>query len=126
MTNNVKKDPHSQNKNGQLFSQFLERNSQLHLMNASDLCDGVITRCRTANDRTERSIIDFVIVCEKLYPYVRKLVIDEDKSFSLTNYSKKNKIINNDHNSMILYLNLKSSKMKQERQIIFNFKDPFQ
>jgi len=119
----IKQDPHSQNKNGQLFSEFLERNPHLNLMNASDLCDGAITRCRTANGRLEKSIIDFVIVCNQVLPYVQKFVIDEEKAFSLTNYSKKKKIVNSDHNSLILYLKIDKLKQRQERKIIFNYKD---
>ena len=118
----LKDDPHTQNKNGQLFNEFLNRNPQLHLMNASEICEGAITRVRKANDRSERSILDFIIVCSQLLPYVKKIVIDEDKAYSLTNYSKR-RIVNSDHNSLIMNLNLQASKQRKERKIIFNFRD---
>ena len=39
----IQNDPHPQNKNGQLFNQFLLRNPQMSLLNSSDICEGLIT-----------------------------------------------------------------------------------
>ena len=40
----IKNDPNKQNKNGKLFVEFLERNTHLLVVNALDLCEGIITR----------------------------------------------------------------------------------
>ena len=68
----LKDDPNLQNENVQLFNEFLSRNPQMHLMNASEICEGAITRTRNANDRSERSILDFIIVCSQLLLHVKK------------------------------------------------------
>ena len=47
----IKADPHKQNKNGEMLNSFLVRNSNLTLLNASDLCEGVITRSRKAGEK---------------------------------------------------------------------------
>ena len=95
----IKQDPHPQNKNGLMFENFIKRNSNLHIVNTMDVCDGSITRRRTTNNRLEQSIIDFVVVCDKLVPFTKSLLIDENKMYSLTNYSAKNKISHSDHSS---------------------------
>ena len=118
----LKNDPHQRNKNGQLFINFLRRNPQMHLLNASNKCEGLITRCRSLENRNELSAIDFVLVCEKVMPYVTKFIIDEQKLYALSNYSKK-KISYSDHNSLIGFIELQLKKTKIERKVIFNFKN---
>ena len=65
----IKNDPHSMNKNGELFQSFLLCNPQLTLLNAAEFCEGFIIRERTVNNKSEKSIIDFVIVCDKSFPF---------------------------------------------------------
>ena len=55
----IKNDPNKQNRNGKLFVEFLERNSQLIVVNSLDICEGVITRRRELDDRTEEAVLDF-------------------------------------------------------------------
>ena len=82
-------DPRSQNRNGKLFEDFLARN-KLTLVNSMDICEGLITRERELkNGNIEHSALDFFVVCEKILPYVRRMVIDIDKKYILTNYSRK-------------------------------------
>ena len=119
----IKKDPHTQNKNGLMFESFLLRNSHLQLVNAMDICEGLITRSRTVENRSEQSIIDFVIVCDKLLPFTKKLLIDEKRIFSLSNYGGNSKITHSDHNSLVLDLDLRIEKPKIQRKIVFNYKD---
>ena len=40
----IPNDPRPQNRNGRLFAQFLNQNSHLSVVNALDLCEGLITR----------------------------------------------------------------------------------
>ena len=119
----LKRDVHSQNKNGLMFENFMTRNSHLQLLNNMDICEDLITRSRNVNNRLEQSIIDFVVICDKLLPFTKKLLIDENKSYSLTNYSRRKKITHSDHNSLILEIDLKIKPVKIDRKIIFNYRD---
>ena len=117
----IQNDPHKQNKNGELLHNFLKRNPQMHLLNASSICNGLITRSRNLENRSERSVIDFVIVCDRVRPYMTIFIVDEKKAFPLANFSKK-KISYSDHNSLIGFLELKIQKTKMERKVIFDYK----
>ena len=119
-------DPRSQNKNGKLFQQFLTRNSNLTVVNSLDLCEGLITRRRYKNDKLEQSILDFFVVCNLILPYVKRMVIDEDKKYVLTNYEqvrKGGKAADTDHNTEFMDVNLKIMAGKPERREIWNFKE---
>ena len=37
----------------------------------------------------ERSVIDYVVVCNRMKDFIEKLVIDEDQNYVLSNYSVK-------------------------------------
>ena len=120
----IKNDPHKQNKNGELFASFLSRNQNINVLNASNLCEGLITRQRSVDGRSERSVIDFVLVCNKVLPFAKKMVIDEDKIYSLSNFnSKKQLLVHSDHNSLITEFNFKMVQQKIDRRLIFQFKD---
>ena len=122
----IKNDPHIRNRNGQLFNNFLLRNPHISLVNSLSLCEGSITRSRKVGDKVEKSIIDFALVCDKIFPFVSRMVIDEKKIYSLANYSSKSngkKVIHSDHNSLIVYLNLQTKRERDEEKIIFNYQD---
>ena len=122
----IKNDPNFQNQNGKLFCQLLERNPTLIAVNALDLCEGVITRCRKLENRTEKAILDFYIINEKMRPFISKMKIDENKQFSLVNIAqqKKNKrLIETDHNALILDILLNKNIIKPKREEIFNLKN---
>ena len=119
-------DPNMQNSNGKMLEEFLQRNSNLTLVNSLHLCEGLITRIRRAKDRIEKSILDFFIVCDKVRPYLTKMVIDESRQHVLTNFNPirtGGKAIESDHNTEFLKLNLQCQKRKQERVELFNFKN---
>ena len=73
--------------------------------------------------KIENSVIDFVIVCDTILPFVSEFLVDEDKVYALTNYSNKKKAIHSDHNSLITTLKLKIEKKKEDRVTVFNYKD---
>ena len=100
------------------------RNPKLTLLNSESLCQRLITRSPSVNQKIENSVIDFILVCEKVLPFVNKFIIDEQKIYSLANYSSKLKITYSDHNSLITEINFKYENIKPERRLIFNFKDP--
>ena len=84
----IRNDPNLCNNNGKLFKTFLENQPQLTVGNNLDICKGLITRSRKTVNKTENSIIDFFLFCEKMKSFVTEIIIDEEKLYALSNYSK--------------------------------------
>ena len=106
---------------------LIEREN-LTLLNASNLCQGAITRNRMTKDSNEKSIIDYILVCENLSNYLEQMLIDEERHFPLTKYATSKgvkKLVKSDHN--ILYaqfsLTYTSINWKKSRKEIFNLKN---
>ena len=72
-------DPCSIDQNGAYFKNFLNKFPHLTLVNSMPLTEGSITRRRITVNKVEESIIDFFVVCDRLLPYIQKLLIDEQK-----------------------------------------------
>ena len=68
-------DVNPQNKNGKLLENFLNKLPNLHLVNGTQQCKGSITRQRITKNRNEQSILDLFIVCDKLKPFVKEMVM---------------------------------------------------
>ena len=122
----VKQDPNPLNKNGKLFREFLVQQTSLVVLNCLDTCKGVITRRRELDSRIEKAVLDFFLINDKLRPFFKEMLIDEERLFCLSNIAqiKKNgKIIESDHNSMIAKFNLKIEKRKPDRQEMFNLRN---
>ena len=122
----IPNDPRPQNRNGKLFEQFLERNSHLTVVNSLELCEGLITRERFCDGKLEQSVLDFFVVCNLLLPYLKKMVIDEDRKVILTNYEqvqRGGKAADTDHLTEYLDLDLKIETEKPDRREIWNFKN---
>ena len=122
----VKNDPNPINRNGKLFVEFLKRNNSLIVLNNSEGCKGLITRQRKLENRIERAVLDFFLINEKLRPFFKELVIDEDKEFGLCNLAqiKKNgKIIESDHNALIGTFNIEINRTESTREEIFNLRN---
>ena len=119
-------DPHQQNQNGKLFQEFLARNTHLSVVNSLQECEGLITRSRKTVKGLEESVIDFFIICDIVRPFLCKMKIDEKKINGLTNFHPAKmgrKVIESDHNPMIMELDLTYCKKKSERRELFNFKN---
>ena len=84
----IEKDPNKQNQNGKIFMDFLRRNPQLTVINTLDICEGLITRSKTVEDRIEQAVLDFYVVNEKILPHVKKMIVDESKEFGLINLAQ--------------------------------------
>ena len=56
------------------------------MANALPQCEGLITRSRRKNGVLELSVLDFFVVCDQVLPFIKKMVIDEQKEYILTNY----------------------------------------
>jgi hypothetical protein len=118
----VKGDPNKSNANGKLFKEFLEQHPDLTVVNSLEICEGIITRKRVTKKKTEEAVLDFFIVCKKIATFIRKMVIDEEKQFPLSRYTKNGKK-HSDNNSMILYLDIDYHLKKPDRKEFFNFKN---
>ena len=122
----IKGDPNIRNQNGKYFCEILDRNPQLIVVNSLDLCEGIITRKRVVEQKIEKAVLDFVIINDKVRPFLRKMKIDEEKEMTLINLAqiKKNKkMIETDHNAMILELDLEIENKKTKREELFNLKN---
>ena len=83
----------------------------------------MITRERKFENKVEKSVIDYVLVCQDLLKFLIKMTIDDERIHTLTNYSRRNptkKIISIDHNILwskfsIVY----NRKPKQIRRQLF-------
>ena len=118
------------NRNGKLFIEFLERNPSLIVVNALDVCEGLITRKRevrlNAGTKTEEAVLDFFVVNDLMLNFIKKMLIDEGREFCLSNLAqiRQNKrIIESDHNPLILDLDIQFSKRKPERVEMFNLRN---
>ena len=119
-------DPYEISPNGMLLSDLISRKS-LVVINATDKCYGLITRMRVKGKVTEKSVIDYFIVCQELYRLVISMSIDEDRKYVLKRYYKykqQTKVVESDHNVQILEIScpweVKVSKPKTE---IFNLRN---
>jgi hypothetical protein len=77
-------------------------------------------------NKEERSVLDFFVVCSHALPYVTKMVIDEEKKHILTNYKParaRAKANDSDHFTEVMDLRLELIADKPLRNEIFNFKD---
>ena len=126
--NIISADPNNvTDSNGRQLLDLVDRYG-LELLNADAMCTGAITRYRMSKKCTEIAILDYVLVCKELYQYFEKLVIDEERRFTLTKYATtkgKKKKITSDHNPMFANFNIEYQKikMKEERREIFNLKN---
>ena len=121
----IKKDHREQNENGKLMADFLERN-QLTVVNSLNLCKGTFTRIRKRKDISEKSILDFFVVCKRILPHITSMHIDEDKQNILTNYSQVKKgghAVDSDHVPLEINIDLKLLPTKPTRNVMFNFKN---
>ena len=69
----IPNDPHTQDRNGKLLSELIQRNN-LTVANGLMICEGTITRKRVTTLRTEESAISCVIVSDDLVDKVESVV----------------------------------------------------
>ena len=121
----IKDDPNQMSKNGRIMLDIAERQN-LHIANASDVCAGTITRERVAENHVEKSVIDYIVVCEKMMQFLTEMTIDEQRIHVLRhNVKRKNtiKVITSDHNILSGKFSIGfDRKPKQIRREFFNFK----
>ena len=90
------------------------------------MCEGLITKSRLRDGILEESVLDFFIVCHLVLPHVKRMVIDVDRKYVLTNYKqarKGGKAADSDHATEFIDVDLKLSFDKPERRELWNFKN---
>ena len=118
----IKGDPKLQNRNGKMFQEFLARNPNSNVINATLKCEGKITRVRHMKNKTQESILDFFIVCDEILPLVTKMKIHEKEELAIKRY--KEKVVKSDHKMLSLELNLKIHiEKKHEKVEVFNLRN---
>ena len=123
----IPKDPNKQNFNGKLLEFFLERNSNIKVVNSLPLCSGLITRKRVTTHTNEKSVLDLFLVCERVLPYVTSMHVDEQGYHQLTNFygiSHNAKATESDHAMVELHMNIEHSIIKPVRNEFYNFNSP--
>ena len=119
-------DPNSLSLNGCLLLELISRKS-LVIVNASDKCNGIITRMKVKGRITEESVIDYFIVCQELYSLVSSMLVDEERKHVLTRYYKSNgvtKVVKSDHNILLLNICYPwDTQVRRQRVEIFNLRN---
>ena len=107
-----------------MFLGVIERND-LIVGNATKLCHGIITRARSTIVGVEKSVIDFLVVCEELFAHMNEMTIDENSNYPIESHRKignKVKVTKSDHNMIIGIFLLKTLKEEKEtRREIFKY-----
>ena len=120
-----KDDLHNTSKNGKILLELVSRQG-LNIANLDTRCSGLITRQRNLETRVEKSIIDYIIVCDMMIEYLDEMIIDEDRNFTLRHSSKKknaNEVTLSDHNILFSKFSLQFKPQKPvTRREFFNFK----
>ena len=114
----IPNDPNEQNANGKLLQMFLERNKNFTIVNSLTMCSGLITRKIIKANKSERSVLDLFLVCEKVLPYVTSMHVDEQGSHQLTNFfgiRHNSKITESDHAMVELHMNIEYPIIKPVR-----------
>ena len=121
----IKGDPNKISNNGKLMLDIMERQN-LIIVNSLDICTGTITRERIFENKSEKSVIDYIIISEGLLKFLIEMTIDEDKAYVLARYVKKKsgfKVINSDHNTLFSRFSITfNKKARQVRKEFFKFK----
>ena len=120
------KDPHNMSENGLLLSEMANRQN-LHILNTDELCMGAITRHRKTIAGEEKSIIDYILVCDGLRTHFEYMIIDEDRTHVLSKYCTRRGIrseIESDHNVQFAKFTVKYQEIRCKTiREIFNFKN---
>ena len=119
-------DPNIMSPNGKLLFDILKRQN-LVIVNATEKCEGIITRYKKTVKGVEQSVIDYFVVCQELYKNVLKMQIDDKRQYVLSRFYKyktKTTTVESDHNILILYLSFKlNQKIQKERREIYNVRN---
>ena len=71
-------------------------------------------------------LLIFFVVCKRLLPYIKDMIIDNQKSYAITNYrgtKRGRRAVDSDHVTLMLNLNLNVLPQKQQRAEMLDFKN---
>ena len=77
-------------------------------------------------NKTEEAVLDFFLINDKLRPFFKEMLIDEERKYCLSNIAqirKNGRIIETDHHSMIADFDLNVEVKKPVREEIFNLRN---
>lgn len=104
----------------------MERHALIVGNGIKEKTSGVITRKRTTINGVEESAIDIFLISDDLVSSLEKILIDEEKEFSLESIVKKKngiEIRKSDHNTTCSKFTFKWNKeLKKHRMVHFNLK----
>ena len=105
----LKDDPNEQSNNGRIMLEMVERQG-LEIANVLDQCKGLITRERISGNKTEKAVLDYILICERMKEFLENMIVDEERVHVLTKYVNKKtgkKKIVSDHNVMFANITIK-------------------
>ena len=117
----IKDDPNVMSENGKILWSIVERRDCI-VVNATNKCHGIITRSRLRNDRKEESILDYVVINQKVAPFLQGMYIDESKEKVLTRYKKKTKVMS-DHNVITCTMNIPHIRPPLKRVEVYSLRN---
>ena len=122
----IPNDPHEISANGRLLLSLVER-MNLVIVNSTMKCHGTITRMKKVKNNVEESVLEYFLVCQNFYLMINSMIIDEERKYVLTKYTKKkcnSFITESDHNPLIIDIDVFwNSKIKPDRTEIFNLRN---
>ena len=124
----IRNDPNKMSENGRLLKNLIDRPS-LEVLNNSPLCEGTITRYRVTKNSEEKSVIDYIITCDKLRVFLEKMTIDDKRDVTLTKYATtkgRKQIVKSDHNILYAKFSIQYDNIawRRPRKEVFNLKYP--
>ena len=122
---NLPGDPNPTSENGKILLELILRQG-MFIGNLDPKCTGTITRERVLQNKTERSVLDYLIYCESMKEYLVEINIDESRDLALrhSTKNKNNLYTKSDHNIMVGKFNLKYAKKQAKLRFeYFNFKE---
>ena len=120
----IKSDPNPCSNNGKLLLDMISRQN-MTIANASDKCEGLITRKRILeNLNIENSILDYVLLCNNMTEYLKGMIIDDKRTLTLRRPIQANgKSVLSDHNVIICTFSLLFNQLRTRNRLEhFNFK----
>ena len=113
-------DAYPMSSSGKLLYEFHTKYN-LHLLNASDVCTGVLTRIQHCEGKIEKSTIDYLFLSAGLVSGVISVQIDEEKIITLWYIVRGGQKKFTDHCTIKFDLNLKALTHKQTSTFFLNF-----
>ena len=83
-------DPNPVSENGKILLDLVKRQG-LYIANSDPRCKGTITWEKTSNNKTERSVIDYFLLCDTMKAFMEEMTVDDLREMTLRHSSKKKK-----------------------------------